>query len=114
MAFDSVLIRVKDDRPVYIPNVFTPDKSSEFANSRFTVFTGPAADEAMGISLIQIYDRWGDLVWEGNDLPVNDPTVGWDGTYKGKPVSGVFVYRAIVRFIDGQERSYDGDVTVLR
>lgn len=114
MAFDSVLVRVKDDRPVYIPNVFMPDVAENFTNSRFTVFAGPAAEQAMGIEVLRVFDRWGDLVWEGRNLPLNDPTVGWDGTYQGKPLMGVFAYYTIIRFVDNVERTYDGNVTILR
>lgn len=114
MAFDTVRIRVTDDRPVYIPNVFMPDVAENFTNSRFTVYAGPAAEQAMGIEVLRVFDRWGELVWEGRNLPLNDPTVGWDGMYRGKPLTGVFAYYATIRFVDEVERTYDGNVTIVR
>jgi len=109
MAFDTVNIRVRKDRPVYFPNIFSPDK--DYPNDHFTGFGGPAASL---ISMLRIYDRWGSLVYENRDLPLNEPNFGWDGTVKGEKVDGVFAWYALVRFIDGEELQYEGDVTVLR
>ncbi len=109
MATDTVAIRVSKNRPVYFPNVFAPDKP--FPNDHFTGFSGPAAEQ---ISLLRIYDRWGELVFEKQDFPLNEPNFGWDGTFKGKKVTGVFTWYALVRFVDQEELPYDGSVTVLR
>lgn len=109
MAFDTVNIRVNNSRPIYFPNVFAPDKA--YPNDHFTGFSGPAATQ---ISLLRIYDRWGELIFEREDFPLNEPNFGWDGTYKGDKVTGVFTWYALVRFVDQQELPYDGDVTVVR
>jgi len=109
MAFDTVRIRVKKDRPIYFPNIFTPDKP--YPNDHFTGFGGPAAEQ---ISLLRIYDRWGSLIYENRDFNLNEPNFGWDGLVKGQKVDGVFAWYALVRFIDGAVLQYDGDVTVIR
>jgi hypothetical protein len=109
MAFDTVTIRVRKERPVFFPNIFGPD--SPYPNDRFTGFSGPAAER---ISMLRIYDRWGSLVFENRDMALNEPYQGWDGTARGKPVDGVFAWYALVRFVDGVELEYKGDVTVLR
>ncbi|MBC7775560.1 MAG: gliding motility-associated C-terminal domain-containing protein [Phycisphaerae bacterium] len=109
MAFDTVTIHVKKDRPVYFPNIFEPDKP--YPNDHFTGFGGPAAEQ---ISLLRIYDRWGSLIYENRDFGLNEPNFGWDGTAKGQKVDGVFAWYALVRFIDGEELPYKGDVTVIR
>ena len=109
-ATDIVTIRVIKDRPVYIPNVFSPN--GDGVNDNFTVFSGPAAAE---IRSLRIYNRWGGLVYEEGNFPTNDTRLGWDGTQAGQAVnSGVFVYVAEVAFIDGEVVQYEGDVTVLR
>ncbi|MBK6995819.1 MAG: hypothetical protein IPH31_13135 [Lewinellaceae bacterium] len=110
MAFDTVTIRVNKQRPVYFPNIFKPE-SSDFYNGRFTGYSGPAAEQ---ISLLRIYDRWGSLIYENRDFDLNEPSIGWDGTAKGQKVDGVFAWYAMVRFIDGTELQYEGDVTVIR
>ncbi|MCB0528998.1 MAG: gliding motility-associated C-terminal domain-containing protein [Saprospiraceae bacterium] len=109
VAFDTVQIRVSKNRPVYFPNVFGPDKP--YPNDHFTGFAGPAVEQ---ISLLRIYDRWGGLIYERSDFPPNEPNFGWDGTYKGKMMTGVFTWYALVRFIDQVELPYDGSITVLR
>jgi hypothetical protein len=109
MAFDSVRVIVRDERPIYVPNVFAPDKA--YPNSHFTLFGGPAATR---IELLRIYDRWGSLVFEARDIPLNEPYLGWDGRFRSKPVDGVFTFYALVRFVDEQQIQYDGSVTVVR
>ncbi len=110
-ATDSILVRTTKKRPLYVPNVIAPQSPTESMNGRFTVFGGAAVE---GIALMRIFDRWGELVFEAKDVPHNEPQVGWDGTFRGKPVEGVFVYMAVVRFLDGVEILYEGDITVVR
>ena len=109
VAYDSVRIMVDRDRPIYVPNVFKPDGT--FPNDYFTLFGGPAA---VSIELMRIYDRWGSLVFETQDIPLGEPNFGWDGKYKGELMSGVFTFYATVRFVDAQTRQYEGSVTVVR
>lgn len=109
MAFDSVNIRVSKVRPVYFPNVFSPDKP--YPNDHFTGFSGPAAEQ---FTVLRIYDRWGELIFEKEDFPLNEPNFGWDGNYKGDKVMGVFTWYALVRFVDQAEFQYQGSVTVVR
>ncbi len=110
VAYDTVNIRVRKDRPIYAPNVFAPDKPG--LNDHFTLFGGPAAES---ILLLRVYDRWGELIFEGNDLDLGELSQGWDGTYRGDRVSnGVFTWYALVRFVDGVDIQYEGDVTVVR
>ncbi len=109
-AIDLVTIRVIKDRPVYIPNGFTPD--GDGINDGFTLFGGPAAEE---IANLKIFDRWGELIFEARNIPHSNEAVGWDGTFNGRTVNpGVFVYLAEVRFIDGETVSYSGDITLVR
>ncbi|MCB0641986.1 MAG: gliding motility-associated C-terminal domain-containing protein [Phaeodactylibacter sp.] len=107
---DSVRIYVVPVRPVYIPNVFSPN--ADGTNDFFTVFGGPAVQ---GVLSMKIFSRWGELVYNGRNLPVNNEGAGWDGTFNGERMgSAVFVYLIEVQFIDGAVGLYKGDVTLLR
>ncbi len=60
--------------------------------------------------LFIIYNRWGDKVFESTD-----PSIGWDGTYKGKEMNdGVFAYMVKATFSDGSEASIKGTVTLVK
>ena len=110
LADTDILVRVLKRRPVYIPNGFSPN--SDGSNDRFNLFAGPAIS---GIERLRIYDRWGELLYEGTDLTPGTPTEGWDGNFRGQPMNpGVFIYIFEVRFIDGEIRQYSGDVTLIR
>lgn len=109
-ASDTATIFVNDLRPVFIPNAISPNNDG--SNDRLSVFANIAA---VSVDELQVYDRWGGLVYLGENLPLNDHSVGWDGTFNGRAVnSGVFVYFAKIRFIDDQVRVFKGDVVVVR
>ena len=66
---------------------------------------------------MQVYNRWGELMYERKDfLPVfGDLGEGWDGRFRGDYVNpGVYIYVAEVTFLDGRVLLYRGDVTVVR
>lgn len=109
-ATDSLTVFIDPNRPVYIPNAFTPD--GDGVNDYFTLFGGPAVSE---ILRLQVFDRWGELIYEGENIPANVESAGWDGTFRGQEMNnGIFVYFFEVRFIDGEVINYQGDITLLR
>lgn len=110
IAVDEVVVRVKLERPIYAPNIFTPNNDG--INEFFSLYTNRAAVE---VNLLRIYDRWGNMVYEGENLPLNDPSVGWDGTFNGQTVNpGVFAWYAEITFIDDVTAEFTGDVTIVR
>lgn len=109
-ATDSVTIIVILNRPIYIPNAFSPNNDG--VNDFFTVYGGPAA---RSVRKLKIFDRWGELVFDGANLPLNNEPSGWNGFFKGKEMDpAVFAYLAEVEFIDGVVVLYEGDVTIIR
>ncbi|MCW5921191.1 MAG: proprotein convertase P-domain-containing protein [Saprospiraceae bacterium] len=109
VASDKVLIRVTKERRVYVPNVFKPTSAE---NGIFQVLGGTDVAE---VEVFKIYDRWGEQVYEALDFQPGTPGVGWIGRHRGKDVlPGVYVWYALVRFIDGQQEIFSGDVTVFR
>ena len=109
-ASDVLLIRVLPVRDLYAPNGFSPNDDG--VNDFFTLFAGRSVRR---ITELRIYNRWGDLLWEGTDLEPGVERMGWDGTFNGRNLNpGVFVYSAVVEYIDDQVINYSGDVTLLR
>ncbi len=107
---DKITIHVDRDQDVYIPNAFTPNKDG--VNDVFMIFGNENAPPK--VNSFHIYDRWGNELFEREDFLANDPTYGWDGTFRGELHNpGVFVYYAIIEFFDGQQVLYKGDVTLL-
>lgn len=110
-ASADVRVIVTNNKPVFIPNGFSPD--GDGFNDGFTLFGGPAV---AAIEQLRIFHRWGGLVYESPvEFSPNDPSLGWDGTANGEAVnSGVFVYQFRVRFLNGETGEYAGDLTVVR
>ena len=95
---------------VYIPNVFDPSGNGE--NDHFTVYAGYGVQE---VDLLQVYDRWGELVFENQHFAPSGFENGWNGKVHGKPAAtGVYVYVCRVLLLDGTMRFLKGDVTVVR
>jgi gliding motility-associated-like protein len=105
----EISIILRGNTRVYIPSAFSPNYDG--INDLFYI---QAADDNARVVQLQIFDRWGNALFESVDSPVNDPDFGWDGTYRGKRMnSGVFVYTALIRFPDGFERLYKGEATIV-
>ncbi len=110
MAEDVITVFVKKDRAIYVPNAFSPN--GDGPNDVFMIFSG---QDVVRIKEFLVFDRWGESVHEYYDFYPNDPAYGWNGSHKGKPMDpAVFVWFAVVEFVDGQEVLYEGDVTLVR
>ncbi len=108
---DSVLIDVVDVRKAWLPNAFSPNEDG--VNDYFTVL-GKMPNVQM-IEEFKIFDRWGALVFENESFLPNVIQEGWDGTYKGERLpDGVYIYTAIVRFLDEEIISYSGDIFLTK
>jgi len=105
-------IKVDREVDIYVPNVIWPEEP-DGDNTTFQIF---GRDESVAnIHKLQIFDRWGTLLFENKDFSPNDLSSGWDGTFKGEPVNpAVFVWWAEVDLIDGRKLLLKGDVTVIR
>lgn len=102
-------------RPVYIipeygvfaPNAFTPNGDSK--NTTYAV-------KGIGIDSfhIFIYNRWGEKVFESDDINVQ-----WNGRKLNKPENpispiGVYVYRIVTLDVFGEEHEYFGHITLIQ
>lgn len=107
----AISVVVIPKRPVYIPSAFSPDNDG--INDIFQIFARPGVVE--NIHTFQVYDRWGELLFEQKDFQPNDPAFGWDGIFRDERMnSAVFAWFAKIEFIDGVTEIFEGDVTLLK
>ncbi len=106
----QISYQVVRNRDVYIPNIFSPN--GDGLNDIFTLFSDADVTE---ISIMEIYSRWGELVYKREGFPPNEPGIGWDGTFDGETLNpGVYVYRIEVVYGDDVRADFAGDVTIIR
>lgn len=106
-ASDEITITVnKDDKyALYVPNIFKPEKEE------YTVLGNPSK---VHVLKMQIFDRWGELVFEARDFAPNG-SVTWDGTFRGKQLSlGTFAVIVEAQFTDGTRKKYARDLVLVR
>ena len=108
-TFTTVL--VDTDVSVYIPNAFSPNLDG--VNDLFMIFA-----EEPGIKQVNsfnIFNRWGAHIYSAANFSPNDPSISWDGTFKGEIMRpGVFVWYAEIERLDGVIKFFQGDVTLLK
>jgi gliding motility-associated-like protein len=93
---------------VFVPNTFSPN--GDGSNDVFY----PRGHGINRVKSLRIYNRWGEMVFDKNDFPINDPSSGWDGTYKGrKPVADVYVYQVEIYCDNGDIIHFDGNISLI-
>jgi len=113
-ASGRIFVELDRNRNVYVPNAFSPDNDGQ--NDEFKVF---ACNGVKQINFAQIYDRWGNLIYSEDTLPLdcNNGTVIWNGeTNNGVDDlgSGVYVYVVEIEFLDDVKLVYRGSVAIVR
>lgn len=93
---------------LFIPNTFSPN--GDGSNDVFY----PRGRGLQRVKTLRIFNRWGEVVFEKRDFPVNDPGQGWNGAYKGqKAKADVYVYQAEVYCENGEIIRVDGNISLL-
>ena len=106
---DRIEVRVLKERKVFVPTGFTPNNDRN--NDRLLVH----GEEGTEIKLFRIFDRWGEVLWEGRDFPINDPDMGWNGEFRSKPMnSGIYSWYLEVEYMDGATDAFRGETTLIR
>jgi gliding motility-associated-like protein len=95
---------------VYIPNAFTPNNDG--LNDVFYV-------SGYGIAKVKrfsIFDRWGKLIFNKENVPAGDRKYGWDGNVLGSEVTitTAFVYIVEVECVGGTTIPLKGSVLLVR
>jgi gliding motility-associated-like protein len=105
-----VIIDVSKPRRANAPTGFSPN--GDGMNDYFFIQGG---DKVQEITIFRVYDRWGTLVFEGNNITINVPEQGWDGIYRGRPAtSGTYTWYSDVLFLDGHTEQIKGNIILLR
>jgi len=74
--------------------------------------TGPGVAQ---IKSLRVFDRWGALVHNVENVPANSESYGWDGTVNRNPRSqDVYVYFVELELLNGRVIDFRGDVTLVR
>ncbi len=94
---------------IFLPNTFSPngDGSNDIFYPR-----GTGLDRAKSL---RVFNRWGEVVFEQRDFPVNNAMYGWDGKYKGnKPHPDVYVYQVEIYCENGEIVRFEGNVALIQ
>lgn len=98
-------LRVEPQTTFYVPNSFTPNKDGK--NEIFYAY-----GTYIGEFHMYIFDRWGNLIFESNDL-----YKGWDGSVRNKGdivQEDVYVWKVKYFDLTGAEFNQVGHVTIVR
>lgn len=107
---DSTVHLFLDFYDVYIPNAFSPNNDG--INDVFTIM---GSQDLVSVRSLKIFNRWGNVVFEGKDLTGNDTGQGWNGqTSRGMAPEGVYIFTAYIVYDDGKERLTSGSITLIR
>lgn len=102
-------IRVTKTRIVEVPTGFTPNDDN--TNDVLMVH----GREGTMVRSFQVFDRWGEKMYEAFDFTINDANMGWDGKFKGEMMpTGAYVWFLEVEYIDGVTEIYKGSTTLIR
>lgn len=106
---DSLYVTVNKIRDVFSPNAFSPNNDG--VNEYFSLTPGKSVSL---IKKINVFDRWGSIVYEAIDQSGYIDPSGWDGYVNGQLAAvGVYVWVAEVEYLDGEILVLNGDVTLV-
>ncbi len=107
---DSISVFVEKRRRVYVANIFSPN-----GDGNNDIFLINAGCEASMVTRLGIYDRWGSLVYEVENILPNDENSGWNGVFNNEDIlPGVYSWQAEILFIDGMELPFSDHFTLIR
>jgi len=108
---DSITIRVNEIKSeIYFPNVFSPN------GDNINDLWMPILSDPQGrIISLSIYDRWGNEVFNCEDITATLTHCGWSGMFKeNKCLPGVYVYHVTWKDVQGNIKSEIGDLMLIR
>ncbi len=88
---------------LFFANAFLPDGENKEFKPVYSFFGG-------NTYLFQIYDRWGKLIFESQNI-----SEGWDGNINNKPAeAGAYIYVVSYHSVNGKSVTHKGTVMLIR
>ena len=110
-ATASISFLVDAEPQVFVPTAFSPN-NADGINDKFTVFA--KSSSVQQIKTLQIFNRWGDMVFKRDEFDPNDESLGWNGRFNNEELSPqVFIYFAELLMLDGREVVIKGDISLM-
>ena len=106
---DVTILVLCNNQNFFIPNTFSPN-----GDGRNEVFY-PKGTGLFRIKSMRVFNRWGEIVFEKKDFAPNDPSAGWNGSFKNKIASAdVYIYTLEILCDNNTVIPVKGNVTLLR
>jgi gliding motility-associated-like protein len=106
----SINVKFEDCERIYIPNVFSPN--NDRINDHFYI---QDVNNIEIIKSLRIFDRWGGMVFQAENILPNDENLGWNGSLNNKLLPpDVYAYVAEVMLKSGVLLIKKGDITLIR
>lgn len=106
---DIITVYITKERKVFVPTGFTPN--GDGANDLLLIH-GPSDTE---VRSFQVFDRWGEKVFEDTGFNVNNRTRGWNGMFRNKEMgTGSYIWYLEVEYSDGEREVLKGSTTLIR
>ena len=107
---DKFTIFVSAKNHIFIPTAFSPDGNG--VNDKFTLYADNSVER---VTRMQVYNRWGILMFQKADFLPNNEADGWNGSFNaGAVVPDIYIYFFEVLFKNGKTEIFSGDISILR
>jgi gliding motility-associated-like protein len=94
---------------IFLPNSFSPN--GDGANDVFY----PRGTGLDRVKSLRVFNRWGQVVFEQTNFPINNSGFGWDGRYKGiKALPDVYVYQVEIFCENSEIIRLEGNIALIQ
>jgi gliding motility-associated-like protein len=106
----EIIVHVDKNRKIFAPTAFSPNNDG--ANDNFHLFGGTGTRRILSF---KVFNRWGTIMYQQNNMLPTDTINGWDGLFQGREASNdTYIWIAEIEFEDGEKEMFKGDVALLR
>jgi gliding motility-associated-like protein len=106
----EVTLQIEAKRGFYIPNSFSPN--GDGVNDFFMIY---GSSEVVYIHDFEVYNRWGNLVFDVKNAQPNDPSTAWNGILRGMALPpDMYIYKGIIEYKNGKKEVFQGEIALVR